>query len=71
MHEKRKLGCCSLFRGKNLKGDLNKMGQTQGRELPYDIGERFTSLTSKTIWSVHAGKKKVRMDLHPPVDSLA
>lgn len=35
------------------------MGQAQGSELPYDVGERYTSLASKTIWSVHAGKKKV------------
>ena len=41
------------------------MGQTQGQEfpydghkLPYDVGETFTCLSSKTIWSVHAGKKK-------------
>lgn len=35
------------------------MGQTQGRELPYDVGEKFDCLSSKTIWSVHAGKKQV------------
>ena len=35
------------------------MGQTQGHELPYSIDERHNCLTGKTIWSVHAGKKKV------------
>ena len=35
------------------------MGQTQGHELPYDVGEKYSCLTSKSIWSVHSGKKKV------------
>lgn len=44
------------------------MGQTQGRELPYDVGEQFTCLTSKTIWSVHTGKKQVSASLGLPLD---
>ena len=36
------------------------MGQAQGHELPYDVGEKFTCLSSKSIWSVHSGKTKVR-----------
>ena len=35
------------------------MGQTQGHELPYSIDEKHNCLNGKTIWSVHAGKKKV------------
>ncbi|KAL5463579.1 hypothetical protein EMCRGX_G032488 [Ephydatia muelleri] len=35
------------------------MGQQQGRELPFDVGEQFTCLAGKTIWSVHRGRRKV------------
>ena len=35
------------------------MGQGQGRELPFDVGTRHDCLSGKTIWSVHAGRRKV------------
>ena len=36
------------------------MGQGQGRELPFDVGIKYDCLSGKTIWSVHAGRRKVR-----------
>lgn len=35
------------------------MGQQQGRELPFDVGEQFSCIAGKTIWSVHRGRRKV------------
>ena len=38
------------------------MGQGQGREqLPFDIGPKFESLSEKSIWSVHSGRRKVSL----------
>lgn len=49
--------------GANKRSDLvlnqGSMGQAQGRELPFDIGDRHSCLTGKTIWSAHDGKRKV------------
>lgn len=47
------------------------MGQAQGSELPYDIGDKFSCLSSKTIWSVHAGKKQVSVEFRASVATLA
>ncbi len=40
------------------------MGQSQGHELPFDIGDKCTCLSGKSIWSVHAGKRKVDLSLN-------
>ena len=37
----------------------NDMGQAQGRELPFDIGEKHSCLVGKTVWSAHDGRRKV------------
>ena len=41
---------------------LQIMGQGQGRELPFDVGTKYDCLSGKTIWSVHAGKRKVSIE---------
>lgn len=54
-------GCPGLNSGLNSGSEpsLDKMGQAQGRELPFDIGDRHSCLTGKTIWSAHDGRRKV------------
>jgi SCY1-like protein 1 len=34
------------------------MGQGLASNLPYEVGENFSCLKGKTVWSVHKGKKK-------------
>lgn len=39
------------------------MGQAQGKDqLPVEVGEVYTCMIGKTIWSVHNGKRKVSME---------
>ena len=42
----------------SVLGDTT-MGQAQGRELPFDIGDTHSCLTGKTVWTAHDGKRKV------------
>ena len=35
------------------------MGQAQGRDLPFDIGDSHSCLSGKTIWIAHDGRRKV------------
>lgn len=46
------------------------MGQGQGRELPFDIGESHSCLAGKTVWTAHDGKRKVDQLTSPAPSSL-
>lgn len=41
---------------------IGKVGQGSSQAFPYEIGEKVPGLDGKSIWTLHKGKKKVRLN---------
>ena len=38
---------------------IGKIGTGAAQNFPYEIGDKIGSLDEKSVWTLHAGKKKV------------